>query len=69
MDVDEDPTLQEEQAATELKDPDALSDTELPNTGAQEDYVDEFPPPLKIADVKGKGKEPEHAHDRALYCP
>lgn len=73
MDMDEDTVMHEEgdedgpstgKAATTLRDPDALSDSELPDGAA--DQPDEFPPPLKLPGVKGKGKEPEnaqHAHD------
>ena len=75
MDVDEDTLMHEEgdedgpstsKAATTLRDPDALSDSEMPDGAV--DQPDEFPPPLKMPSVKGK--EPEnalHAHDCMFF--
>jgi len=45
----------------QLQDPDALSDSELPEADTDAAVAQDFPPPL--VDVKGKGKEPEHAHE------
>lgn len=75
MEMDEDTLMHEEvdedgpstsKAATTLRDPDALSDSEMPDGAV--DQPDEFPPPLKMPSVKGK--EPEnalHAHDCMFF--